>query len=241
MGASVAYHLAERGVTDVVLVEREPQLGTMSTGRNAGGFRHQFSHAANIELSKESIALFANFEDVVGAADRLLAGRLSLPALVAKRASRRSSATWQLQRAHGVDVDWLTPAEAARLAPGISTSTACSARPSAATTASPIRTASRMGFARAAQQRGVEIVRGDRGDGHSVADGRVTRRADERGTDRHAHRRQRGRAVGERDRPHGRRRRAGRSRAPSHLHRAAAGRRQLGRRRASRQGARRRA
>ena len=66
MGASVAYHLAERGVTDVVLIEREPQLGTGSTGRNAGGFRHQFSHPANIELSKESIALFAQFEDIVG-------------------------------------------------------------------------------------------------------------------------------------------------------------------------------
>ena len=66
MGASVAYHLARHGVTNVVLIEREPQLGTMSTGRNAGGFRHQFSHAANIELSKESIALFANFEEAVG-------------------------------------------------------------------------------------------------------------------------------------------------------------------------------
>ena len=36
MGASVAYHLARRGVTDVVLVEREPLLGMGSTGRNAG-------------------------------------------------------------------------------------------------------------------------------------------------------------------------------------------------------------
>src|ERR671920_1440469 len=66
MGASVAYHLAEREVTDVVLIEREPQLGTASTGRNAGGCRHQFSHPANIELSKESIGLFANFEEAVG-------------------------------------------------------------------------------------------------------------------------------------------------------------------------------
>src|SRR4029450_4316071 len=66
MGCSVAWHLAQRGVTDVVLLEREPQLGTGSTGKNAGGFRHQFSHPANIALSKESIALFANFEDAVG-------------------------------------------------------------------------------------------------------------------------------------------------------------------------------
>ena len=51
VGASVAYHLARRGVTDVVLLEREKMLATGSTGRNAGGVRHQFSNEANIRLS----------------------------------------------------------------------------------------------------------------------------------------------------------------------------------------------
>src|SRR5918992_1234197 len=32
MGACTAYHLARRGVADVVLLERESQLGAMSTG-----------------------------------------------------------------------------------------------------------------------------------------------------------------------------------------------------------------
>src|SRR6185436_5958381 len=54
MGASVAYHLARVGITDVVVVEREKMLGTGSTGRNAGGVRHQFSNEANIRLSIES-------------------------------------------------------------------------------------------------------------------------------------------------------------------------------------------
>ena len=67
IGASVAWHLAERGITNVVLLERESQLGTASTGRNAGGVRHQFSTEANIRLSMESIALLERFEDVVGA------------------------------------------------------------------------------------------------------------------------------------------------------------------------------
>ena len=39
MGCSLAWHLAQLGITDVVLLEREPQLGTGSTGKNAGGFR----------------------------------------------------------------------------------------------------------------------------------------------------------------------------------------------------------
>ena len=54
-GAATAYHLARRGVTDVVLLEREKMLATGSTGRNAGGVRHQFSNEANIRLSIESI------------------------------------------------------------------------------------------------------------------------------------------------------------------------------------------
>ena len=62
MGASVAWHLAQRGMTNLVLIEREAQLAAGSTGKNAGGVRHQFSHPANIELSIESIAMMARFE-----------------------------------------------------------------------------------------------------------------------------------------------------------------------------------
>jgi sarcosine oxidase, subunit beta len=157
MGASAAYHLSRAGVTNVVLIEREPQLGTMSTGRNAGGFRHQFSHPANIELSKESIALFADFERIVGSPiDFWPDGYLFLLCSDDSVAAFRRNVA--LQHAHGVTVDWLTPTEAVRHAPGISdagvlAATFCSrdgiADPNGVT----------MGFARAAQERGVEIVR----------------------------------------------------------------------------------
>ena len=39
MGASVAYHLAARGVKDVVLLEKEEFFGQGATGRCAGGVR----------------------------------------------------------------------------------------------------------------------------------------------------------------------------------------------------------
>jgi sarcosine oxidase subunit beta len=106
MGASVAYHLAARGVTDVVLLEREPQLGTQSTGRAAGGFRHQFSHPANIALSKESIALFANFEEAVGSPiDFWPDGYLFL--LSSQSSVDAFQENVALQREHGIAVDWL--------------------------------------------------------------------------------------------------------------------------------------
>nr|HMT22410.1 FAD-dependent oxidoreductase [Promineifilum sp.] len=48
MGASTAYHLALRGVRDVVLLESQPFFGQGATGKCAGGIRYQFSTAINI-------------------------------------------------------------------------------------------------------------------------------------------------------------------------------------------------
>jgi sarcosine oxidase subunit beta len=118
MGASLAWHLAQRGLTDLVIVEREAQLASGSSGRNAGGVRHQFSQEANIRLSIESIRAFERFGDEVGAAiDFHQDGYLFLLSTHAEDQFRRSVA---LQRRLGVEVEWLPPAEAARLATGVS-------------------------------------------------------------------------------------------------------------------------
>ncbi len=172
MGASVAYHLARRGLTDVVLVEREQMLGAGSTGRNAGGVRHQFSNDANIRLSIESIGLFERFKEEVGAdidfhQDGYLF-LLSTPASV-----EMFTANVALQRRLGVAVDWLDAAGAAALAPGLVTDTVIGATfcqrdgiadPNGVT----------MGFARSAQAAGVTIVRDTEVTGVLVESGRIT-------------------------------------------------------------------
>ncbi len=66
MGASVAYHLAERGGVSVTLLEKEEQFGQGSTGRCAGGIRHQFSTEVNIRLSIESIQMMERFPAEIG-------------------------------------------------------------------------------------------------------------------------------------------------------------------------------
>src|SRR5512145_212052 len=66
MGASVAYHLAERGGVSVTLLEREEQFGQGSTGRCAGGIRHQFSTEVNIRLSIASIKMMERFPEEIG-------------------------------------------------------------------------------------------------------------------------------------------------------------------------------
>src|SRR6185295_10850582 len=106
MGASVPYHLARLGVTDVVLVEREKMLATGSTGRNAGGVRHQFSSAANIHLSIESIGVLERFAAEVGQPiDFHQDGYLFLLSTQAGVDTFRRNVA--LQRGLGVDVEWL--------------------------------------------------------------------------------------------------------------------------------------
>lgn len=65
MGLSTAYHLAQRGVSDVVILEKD-LLAQASTGLSVGGIRQQFSHPANIRLSQESVRVFERFEQEFG-------------------------------------------------------------------------------------------------------------------------------------------------------------------------------
>ena len=178
MGCSVAWHLAQLGITNVVLLEREPQLATGSTGKNAGGVRHQFSHPANIELSKESIGMIAHFENIVGVPiDFHQDGYLFLLSKAANVETFKRNVA--LQQRHGIDVRWVSNDDARTLAPGLDLTgvkgaTYCPqdgvADPNGVT----------MGFAKGAQARGVEIVReveltGVRLDSHRIAEVRTSK------------------------------------------------------------------
>ncbi|HEX5500407.1 MAG TPA: FAD-binding oxidoreductase, partial [Thermomicrobiales bacterium] len=131
----------------------------------------QFSSEANIKLSIESIGAIERFKDDVGQeTDFHQDGYLFLlsePANV--QAFQRNVA---LQKRLGVDVQWLTPDDAARLTPGLRTdgvtgATFCQkdgiADPNGIT----------MGFAKAAQALGVEIVRETEVTGVRVQAGRI--------------------------------------------------------------------
>src|SRR5262245_56131262 len=62
VGASVAYHLTERGVRDVVIIEREKMLGLGSTGKATGGVLAQFETDINIKFSLYSIDFFRKWD-----------------------------------------------------------------------------------------------------------------------------------------------------------------------------------
>lgn len=66
VGSSVAYHLAQQGCTNVLVIEREAHQGKGSTGKSMGGVRAQFATPVNIQMSRYSIDFFSRFDEVVG-------------------------------------------------------------------------------------------------------------------------------------------------------------------------------
>ena len=119
VGVSAAYHLAAAGAGSVVLLEREAALGTGSTGRCAGGFRHQFSSRVNVELSLASIPLITGFSATHGLPlDVVQDGYLFI--VRDAEAWPAFEAAARMQRGLRVPVELLDAAGAARLVPGLS-------------------------------------------------------------------------------------------------------------------------
>jgi sarcosine oxidase subunit beta len=65
MGLAIAYYLARRGLTDVVVIERG-YLAEGASGRNGGGVRQQWSTEINIRLMQESVELCRRFAVDIG-------------------------------------------------------------------------------------------------------------------------------------------------------------------------------
>jgi sarcosine oxidase subunit beta len=116
MGASIAYHLAARGCTDVLILEQAETEISGSTARSAAGVRHQFSTEVNVRLSLYGVERLKRFgEEIGGQAELRQVGYLFLIDDAATWAEyQRSAAT---QRRLGARVELLTADEAARFVP----------------------------------------------------------------------------------------------------------------------------
>lgn len=66
IGASVAWHLAARGCTRVLVPDAAPGPGQGSTGKATGGFRVQFGSEPNVRLSLLAREKLLRFADEVG-------------------------------------------------------------------------------------------------------------------------------------------------------------------------------
>jgi sarcosine oxidase subunit beta len=119
MGVSIAFHLAEAGVTDVVVVERGA-LGSGSSGKPIGGVRAQFSDPLNIELGSRSLRAYQDFPNRPGTDIGLDAvGYLFLLSTAEQAADFQASVT--IQNSLGVPSRMVSPREARRLCPYLGT------------------------------------------------------------------------------------------------------------------------
>jgi sarcosine oxidase subunit beta len=117
VGCSIAYHLARRGVPDVLVLERDA-VGAGTTSKAAGGIRSQFSTETEILFSIESIGVFERFEEEFGVDPGYR--KIGYLFLVAEADDLRGFRTRvALQRGLGVDVRVITPADAKALVPAL--------------------------------------------------------------------------------------------------------------------------
>lgn len=115
MGASIAFHLAEAGVTDVVVLERNT-LGSGSSAKPLGGVRATFSDANNVSLGLRSLKAFETFADRFAVDIGLRqVGYLFLCRSEAELAAVEASV--RLQNRLGGNSRMVTPAEAVEINP----------------------------------------------------------------------------------------------------------------------------
>jgi len=156
IGASIAFHLAESGVADVVLLDKG-ELACGSTSKAAGGVRASFSNPANIEIGLRGLEVYSKFAGDYGQGIDfrhdgylyLLSDQPNLDVFTESVA---------LQNRLGVPSKIIDPEEAQRISPLISTEGlvgACwSPGDGKATPESVV-----MGYAAAARRHGAKIVR----------------------------------------------------------------------------------
>ena len=118
MGASTAYHLAKRGVRDVILLE-QGYLASGPTGRSLANLRPYHGVEETVKIIHESSRVYLNFEELIGAGGQFLnIGRIwaepeSNAALVRDMVALTSKV--------GMRSEFLDTAQLAEMVPGLVT------------------------------------------------------------------------------------------------------------------------
>jgi sarcosine oxidase subunit beta len=154
MGCAVAHQLAERGMRNIVVFERD-QIGRGATADAAGGIRQQFSTETNIRLATHSVRVWETFKERF---DQDISLRQQGYLFLLKDPADEPviRANLALQQRLGVPARWVSPDDIRALNPhvvldGVYGGTFCPEDGWCDTYAATI------GYARAAQRLGVSI------------------------------------------------------------------------------------
>jgi glycine/D-amino acid oxidase-like deaminating enzyme len=113
IGMAVAYALKTMSSgCRVAVIERDPAYTLASTPRASGGVRRLFALPENIALSNASIPVYENFPELMavdGQKADISFRKGGYLFIVPQSAAANLRRNYDLQRAHGVNVDWLEP------------------------------------------------------------------------------------------------------------------------------------
>jgi glycine/D-amino acid oxidase-like deaminating enzyme len=169
-GASLAFHLAGRGLRRVIVLERR-FLGAGGTGHSVGIVRQLYPTPETTRMVLRSLAVFQRFDEAVGGH----AGYVACGVLIGVSAAMRRSLeqTLAAQRALGVRAAILDPADVARVEPRVDPAGlgAVLHEPDSGY-GDPVGVTA--GYAEAARRRGVAIEQGVEVVAIGTAGGRVT-------------------------------------------------------------------
>jgi sarcosine oxidase subunit beta len=166
-GASIAFHLADRGLRRVILLERAA-LASGPTGRSTAVVRQHYSNEVTARMALESLRVFQTWGERIGAT----CGFVKTGFLVGVREADRPALEGNvaLQRAVGIDVQLLDVDQLRRLEPQLFTEDLAAAayEPEAGycdpvSTTTSLADAARRGGARVVQGRAVTGIRLERG------------------------------------------------------------------------------
>jgi len=175
-GASLAFHLARRGLKPVVLERRFLAAG--ATGRSSGLVRMHYDLEAESRLAWASFHYFRNWKEVVGGECGFT--RTGFLQIVAPAYTAKLRANVTMHQRLGIPSLLVTPDDVKRLAPEFATDDfEMAAYEPESGYADPVSTA--QSFLTAARERGAELVQECRVSGVSATGGRVTGVVTQRG------------------------------------------------------------
>lgn len=153
-GTGIAYHLAKRGFTDVVVLEKS-YLASGASGRNGGGVRQQFSAEENIKLAIESRKMFEKLPDELDTDVEFKQGGYLVLAFTDDEIEQFKKNV-SLQNDLGLDSEFISTEEAKEIVPELDVSSAKAATFCESDgTIYPFPVVN--GYAKAARDMGVEI------------------------------------------------------------------------------------
>ena len=120
MGLSIAYQLAKRGMTDVVVIDRG-YLAEGASGRNGGGIRQQWATEMNIRLMQRSVELCRDFATELGVNVWFRQGGYLFVARTPREQARLEK-NIELQNRCGVGTRLISPGAAAEIVPELDVS-----------------------------------------------------------------------------------------------------------------------